>query len=597
MVNNLQTVTPPKEPWADVTLPEGYSLTWQGLIQTDDSGHKKTHISGPVWISAHTVDSVYQHYGIVLSFIDLRGRLVELALSRDSLYEQGKSLAQFLARRGLHIVHGKEGKLSQYLVRFDCKPEGWLSSTPKIGWLDSQEGRLIYVHPSAEGGAIALDRHERVIFQPEQHSPTHHSMRRNGSLADWKNGPAQMCADNPYLMGSLCIALTPVLLKAAGVESGGVHFYGRSSRGKTTAAQVAASVWGYGADPSDSPDQAYIQRWSATSNGLEGLLAGHNDSLLVLDEIHTCDTKDFGKVVYNLAGGKGKVAMDKNRNLRPSRTWRIFIFSTGEISSRQKIEEDNKRVHAGQGVRLIDIPVFDNIIVATHGADPSDFVLQLKRACGQNFGVAGPAFIQALIQRFDNNRVITTHILDLLEHAENRLAPANLDPLQRRILRRFALILVAGELAVEFKILPFEKNDIEGAIRVLINAWISENANIPDSVRGALSVQEFIQRNQFKFIAPGSGSAVIDPVGYIDKEPNGNLFLFTEESFAKACGGYDYKEVARELHRRGFLHTKEHGRLNYRTTIIVGGSKLRPRLFAVWDKILEFHYTNEITSL
>ncbi len=48
------------------------------------------------------------------------------------------------------------------------------------------------------------------------------------------------------------------------------------STGKSTVLRVASSVWG-GFD--------YLQSWRATSNGLEGIAAAHNDSLLCLDEI------------------------------------------------------------------------------------------------------------------------------------------------------------------------------------------------------------------------------------------------------------------------------------------------------------------------
>jgi hypothetical protein len=57
-------------------------------------------------------------------------------------------------------------------------------------------------------------------------------------------------------------AFAPALLEAAGEESGGFHFRDESSSGKTTLLLLAASVWG-GTD--------YLQRWRATTNGLEGL--------------------------------------------------------------------------------------------------------------------------------------------------------------------------------------------------------------------------------------------------------------------------------------------------------------------------------------
>lgn len=74
------------------------------------------------------------------------------------------------------------------------------------------------------------------------------------------------------------------------MESGGFHFRGSSSSGKTTALHLAASVFG---QPS-----RYIRLWRTTANGLEGLAALHNDSLLILDELSQADPKEAGEAAY-----------------------------------------------------------------------------------------------------------------------------------------------------------------------------------------------------------------------------------------------------------------------------------------------------------
>lgn len=346
-MNNVLSMPPAvSHPWEGVAIPPGYELTADGVIELNEKGEDR-RIAGPVWVSAHTHDETRSHYGLALCFIDLRGNVIEYPFRRDALHEQGRALAQHLAMRGLEIVPGQESRLSRYLGGFDSKQVPWLRATAKLGWIDAVDGRLAYVSPSSENGVIALEKTERIIFQPEQHSPNLHTIRQQGSLQDWQTHVAAPCRGNAYLITSLGMPFAAVLLKAAAAESGGIHYYGRSSRGKTTAAQVAASVIGCGADPSDAPDNAYIQRWNSTANGLEGLTAAHNDSLLILDEIHTFGGKDFGKVAYNVTGGKGKAVMDKDRNLKQQRTWRTFVLSTGEISVRQKIEEEGNKVRAG----------------------------------------------------------------------------------------------------------------------------------------------------------------------------------------------------------------------------------------------------------
>lgn len=88
------------------------------------------------------------------------------------------------------------------------------------------------------------------------------------------------------------------LLKPCQEQSGGFHLYGVTTGGKTTAAQVAASVWGCGADPQEGPEVTSIRKWYATGNALEGVAEVHNDTLLTLDEIGEVDPAELGRIIY-----------------------------------------------------------------------------------------------------------------------------------------------------------------------------------------------------------------------------------------------------------------------------------------------------------
>ena len=118
-----------------------------------------------------------------------------------------------------------------------------------------------------------------------------------------------------------------------------------------------------------------------THNGLEGLAAAHNDGLLIPDEAGTCGARDFGRVIYDLAAGQGKAALNADRALRRARAWRSLFLSTGEKSARQKFEEDGKPIRDGQVLRMLDISNHDGVIRDSHGTSPAHFVNQIKRAC------------------------------------------------------------------------------------------------------------------------------------------------------------------------------------------------------------------------
>jgi putative DNA primase/helicase len=77
---------------------------------------------------------------------------------------------------------------------------------------------------------------------------------------------AALCVGNSRLAFAVACAFAGPLLRPAGVESGGFHYRGDSSSGKTTALKVAASVYG---------GAGYLQRWRTTDNALEAIAAQH----------------------------------------------------------------------------------------------------------------------------------------------------------------------------------------------------------------------------------------------------------------------------------------------------------------------------------
>jgi len=579
--------------WANVKVPHSFELRNDGVYSITDNKKSSAKIAGPVWVHAETDNPTDGTYGIVLRWINRRGEQQEQAFPREILHDP-KSLTQRLSSKGLSISPQKERQLAAYLAAFDPDSVLWMQAVTRVGWMDSTDGSLTYVLPDQ---VLPSSKQGGVIFQPEQHSPTTSSVRTSGTLADWQQRVAERCRCNPFLIFSVSAALSGPLLRASGsAEAGGFHFYGYSSRGKTTACQVAASVYGCGADPSSAPDLAFIQRWNTTSNALEALASAHNDNLLVLDEIHTCPAKDFGQVIYNLAGGRGKAAMDKDRNLKQQRGWRTMILSTGEMSSRDKIEETGK-AYAGMSARLVDIPTGENIIADTHGKQPVAFVDTLKRDCGTYYGTAGPAFIHALTEKYGNHHRVSAVVQNELDQLADVLTPAASPPEQKRAIRRFALVNIAGRLAVDFGILPFTRADIDAAIKVVLNAWISDESNVTDAISGAVSVQQFILTNEGRFrrAKDESGSAVPARgyAGYTCDLPTGkHAYLFTLDGFKEACGPHSLEAVRTALREHGLLHSNEPGRPTYKTTVHINGSPSRLRVYAVLRDIVEHDFTS-----
>jgi putative DNA primase/helicase len=568
-------------PWSACSIPVGYRLSPLGVCAVEDGKQDEKILAGPVWVSARTRDPKNNEWGIFVEWIDDDKIHHEIAVPSQRLHEANGSLVPELASSGLYVVPGFEKPLIRYLGRY--RPTKRLTSVSRLGWLDTSDEQLAYMLPT---GVQQRDGAERYVFQPERHSPTAQSIRTQGTLEDWQRHVVTKLKGNPLLLFGACIGFVGPLLKAAQIESGGFHFYGTSSRGKTTIAQIAASVMGSGADPAEAPDRSYIQRWNTTLNGLEGLAAAHNDGVLVLDELQTCGARDFRQVIYNLSGGHGKVAMNANRTLRPPREWRLVFLSTGEISTEQKIDEERHQVSSGQRLRMLDIPIHGGIIQETAGQPPDKFVTELKSACTKYFGNAGLHFVRGLIQRYETSANFQNQIKQDLEAVIATIPSRGLEPEAKRAQKRFALVQVAGELAAALGILPVQGAEIADAVRTARNAWIDGLGHLSEAIRGMEALAEFLLRFRGRFQNANvndESTFVQESFGYIDTKEN--IFLLHAAAFQDAIRQCAPREVCGELKRRKLLVTNEPDRNTYKKQI--PQLKSRPRFYAVRFALLE----------
>ena len=115
----------------------------------------------------------------------------------------------------------------------------------------------------------------RSVVRPSWHAC------RNGRIR-WRDTQSATRA----LALFLSAAFAGALLEFIAEPSGGLHLYGKSQTGKSTAAFVAASVLGKGARDGNA------HQWRATGNGLEGLASRCSDGCLVMDEISQSDARE-----------------------------------------------------------------------------------------------------------------------------------------------------------------------------------------------------------------------------------------------------------------------------------------------------------------
>src|ERR1019366_3480339 len=122
-----------------------------------------------------------------------------------------------------------------------------------------------------------------------------------------------------------------------GGESGGVHFVGATSTGKSTALMVGGSVLGGGGR------NGFVQSWRATANGLEAVAELHNDLTLFLDELSQIDPHVAAETAYLLGNGSGKIRMSRSIGARKKLSWTLLFVSAGEITLADHAQSVGKR--------------------------------------------------------------------------------------------------------------------------------------------------------------------------------------------------------------------------------------------------------------
>lgn len=283
-------------------------------------------------------------------------------------------------------------------------------------------------------------------------------------------------------------AFTGPVLAPLGVEGGGLHLRGPSSRGKTTILRVAVSVWG---------GPGLLQSWRATDNGHEGIAAGLNETICALDEIGEAPAKQVSEMVYMLANGAGKARAGKLGEALRQQEWRVPILSSGEMSVANKLAEVGMTARAGVEVRLLDLPAeihAHGAFADLHGeATAEAFSHALKQAAASSHGVAGRAFVEALLQDRDAHLERLRALMKTFkEEARSRQAIGG-EGQAERALNRFALIAAAGELASSLGVTGWPECAARDAAHTILRFWIEARGTEAAEKRAAITrVRGFI---------------------------------------------------------------------------------------------------------
>lgn len=531
---------------ADGCVPAGFTVTDRGVFYEEDDGTPHW-ISSTLHVRALVRDRASENWGRLLEWNDADGHPHVWAMPMEMLRSDGADMRGELARLGLDIAPGSKArnKLIEYVVA--AKPKARGRCVTRTGWHNGA-----FVLPDQTIGQT----HERVIFQAEA---VLRAYSQSGTIEDWKTHVARFCSGNSRLLLAVSAAFASMLLEFSGQESGGLNFVGNSSTGKTTALRAACSVFG-GKD--------FMQRWRATSNGLEGLASLHNDTLLVLDELAQVDAREAGEIAYMLANGSGKARAGRSGAARTRQTWQLLFLSAGEIGLSQHMQSVGKKAKAGQEVRLVEIPADAGaglgIFNTLHGMKGgSDLSTVINDAAVHYYGTAAIEFLNAVC------RDDRTEISAWLKREVTRFVSANLPPdssgQAHRVCQRFALIGLAGEYATSAGITGWIEGEALQAAADCVAIWLDGRGGAGNQERDAIlsHVKAFFEAHEesrFTDLNDTTDRPTINRAGFRRSVDGVTEYLVFPEVFKReVCASTDPKSTAKMLIESGWIKPASNG--------------------------------------
>ena len=331
--------------------------------------------------------------------------------------------------------------------------------------------------------------------------------------------PAQM-----IVAVSLSAALYGYLNMAnvAELDSPLFHLYGDSSKGKTTALILAASMWG-----KPTQGNGLLHSWNATPSKILENLSDNNGVLFTLNEFGSrVSNTDFSNLVYCIADGSGKDRM-YNKNQTVS-TWHTVLLSCGENSLVDMLD-GNKGLHA----RVFEFFNLDITLSASH-AD------EIKHLCKNIYGAIGCAFVTYLL----NHKAQTEDEFRSLRKAISRRVK-KLSAISARVAEHIAVVALSAEIAHRLGLnISFTK-----VREMLIDNHMQAVKSLPSVVSNHDKLMSYVSRNGFRF--PRASLYGFNNDGYVTPEQ----VVFVDSAFDDMCKklNIDKGLFLSELKSNGYL--------------------------------------------
>ncbi|WP_406237197.1 DUF927 domain-containing protein [Acetobacter orientalis] len=526
-----------------------------------------------------------------------------------ALHEKAADVIKDLRKFGMTIDSEHEKKFESFMSTVQAGGDNAIGFK-KAGWREAN-GHSVFLLPNGEVVGSAMGRREYV---PVLDSAGSDRFKQRGTLEEWQQNVARHAKKNHNLMLVLCAAFASPLIKfrESFKSLGGFHFVGSSSIGKSTLLTAAASVWGPGRGGTDGQ----VRSWKSTGNAFENTAEASSDTFLALDELGQAPARTIGETVYALANGVGKERMYSDTKSRKVKEWNLMFVSSGEKTLEEMMASAGQVMKGGQELRFTNIEadagagfgVFNEL---NGFASSRDFAERMNANAAKYYGTAARCFLKRLAADAESGRI--KELIELYEgmsifHGfelnEDEVKIGQL----ARAKNKFMLAAIAGELAIEYGVLPFEQCDALKSCGKMMREWIKKNNVTSTSEEkqalDAISNYLLVNGSQFQNINGPDGEEgnlriIRDLNGYYEEtEIDGRYYhIFTDVFKKKICAAnsinVDY--ALKMLTDKGLLITSNDGDNVKRFTNRISAKnecfeRKRMRVYTITDKISDPDY-------
>lgn len=362
----------------------GWELSDNGVVHVsvDEDGvpsdKVKVAATRPILLSGRAVDVDTAEYSVEVAWIDEDGRVGRAWTPRADVMDGRKLVA--LATKGAPVCSPTAADLSRFL---DWCDSTWAAKLPqravsvRLGHIRGGflRGQGWHPAPTQDGEPISPPVH---LTPPGGYEALTAAIHERGTWEGWLEAWA-VAANRPVARLAVYAALASALLPWTTDRGCVLDIWGETSIGKTTALNLAASVW---AQP-----RAYVGKWASTMTFRERSAAVLSCLPLLLDDTRQIPPKErelIGQTVYQLADGQGK-GRGFVFGAQARAVWCSFTISTGESPLLGTSQDEGARARC---LSVEGAPFGERAEAVT-----------VNRATDRHYGHLGARFVGALLAR------------------------------------------------------------------------------------------------------------------------------------------------------------------------------------------------------